>query len=124
MRKIFVAVAVALTPIMAATAFAQATPPSGEVDASQGKAPPVANQTPEQKAAGKKHRRSSGHQAARGPQMGEGPDKPEATPEVSSEARKSAAAHRRAKNRAANEAGEFPRGGNTSAPEMQQKPKP
>jgi len=121
MRKFFVALGVALIPIMAATAFAQSTPSSGEVDASQGKPPPVAKQTPEQKAAAKKHRRSSGQQAARGPQMGEGPDRPEATPEVSSEARKSATAQRRAKNRAANQAGEFPRGGNMSAPEMQQK---
>jgi hypothetical protein len=116
MRKLLLTAGIALTQIVAVTAFAQS---SGEVDPSQGKAPPVAKQTPEQRAAGKSGRRSSGQQAARGPQIGEGPDRPEATAPVSSEQRQSGTAQRRSSMRTANKAGELSRGGSTDAPEKQ-----
>jgi hypothetical protein len=119
MRKLFLTAGVALIPMLATTAFAQS---SGEVDPAQGKAPPVAKQSPEQRAAGRSQRKSTGQQAARGPQIGEGPDRPEATAPVSSDQRKAATAERRASARAANKAGELPRGGDTDAPEKQRKP--
>jgi hypothetical protein len=119
MRKLFLTAGVALIPMLATTAFAQS---SGEADPAQGKAPAVAKQSPEQRDAGRSQRKSGGQQAARGPQIGEGKDKPDPAAPVSTDQRKTASAQRRASAGAANKAGELSRGGNTDAPERQPKP--
>jgi len=116
MTKLLLPIAVALVQMTAAPAFAQ---PQGEADAAQAKSPPKAKVTGIQQAAARHVRKDDGREAARGPQMGEGPSRPEARPAMSREERKAAAARRLDANRAANKAGEFSRGGNVDAPEKQ-----
>jgi hypothetical protein len=116
MRKILLPASFALIQLVATSAFAQS---SGEVDPAQGKAPPVAKQTPDSRAAGRAERKTTGQEAARGPQIGEGQSEPTAAPKVSRADRKAANAQRRAAAREANKTGELARGGNADAPEKQ-----
>lgn len=116
MRKILLPVSIALVQMVATAAFAQS---SGEADPAQAKAPPVAKQTPAERAAGRTERKTTGAEAARGPQMGEGQSEPTATPKVSRKERQAAHAKRRAQVAEANKAGQLPRGGSNDAPEKQ-----
>ncbi|RZL86558.1 MAG: hypothetical protein EOP82_29490 [Variovorax sp.] len=116
MKTIFLPLGVVLVQSLAGISFAQS---SGEVDPAQGKARPTAKTTPSERSEARGERRTEGAEAARGPQMGEGDPLPTAKPKVSAADRKSATEKRRAENRAANKAGELPRGGNADAPERQ-----
>jgi len=116
MRKIVPLLGAALIQVMAGAAFAQS---SGEVDPTQGKAPPVARTTPAERSEARTDRRATGSNAARGPQMGEGQANPVTAPSQPRADRRSAAAKRRAANSAANKEGKFSRGGNNDAPERQ-----
>ena len=118
MRKITLSLAIGmgLISMVTSTAFAQS---SGEADPAQAKAPPTAPTTATERSAARDARKTTGKQAARGPQMGEGQSQPVAGPKVASADRKTAASQRQAANRAANKAGQFSRGGNNDAPERQ-----
>jgi hypothetical protein len=110
---------IALAQMLAISAFAQSTPSTGEADPAQSKARPTSKTTPTERGDARGERRVDGGEAARGPQMGEGESKPAAKAKLSREERRAAAEQRRAANRAANKAGELPRGGSGDAPEMQ-----
>jgi len=120
MRKILLTAGLALIPMIATNALAQTS--SGEVDPAQGKARPTAPTTPAERSEARGERKEAGAAAARGPQIGEGQPQPAAAPKVSREDRKAANAKRRASTGQANKAGQLSRGGNTDAPERQQKP--
>ena len=119
MRKILLTAGLALIPMIASTAFAQS---SGEADSAQSRARPVAPTTPAERSEARGERKDAGAAAARGPQIGEGQPQPTAAPKVPREERKAANKKRRAATGQANQAGQLSRGGNTDAPERQQKP--
>jgi hypothetical protein len=118
MRKLLLPVGIALIQLAATAAFAQS---SGTADPAQAKAPPMAKQTPAERAAGRTERQTTGQEAARGPQMGEGQSIPAPTAKVSRKDRKAANAQRRATVAEANKAGELSRGGSSDAPEKQKR---
>lgn len=103
---------------VASSAFAQGR---GEADPTQAKAPPMARTTAAERRAARDLRKKNGERAARGAQMGEGQSEPVVRPFVPLNERMDAS-HRRAEaNRAANQAGAFPRGGSGDAPEKQKR---
>lgn len=118
MKTAISTVTLVLMQMMTAPAFAQS---SGEADPAQGKAPPSARTTLQERSSARSARKVQGADAARGPQLGEGPGKPAARPALAAGDRKDAAARRRAVNSAANKAGQFSRGGNGDAPEKQKR---
>ena len=119
MKKVAFPMVLALAQMIAMTAFAQS---SGEADPAQAKSPPAAKTTKAERSAARGERKTTGAEAARGPQMGEGQSEPEDAPKVSKSDRKAARAKRHADTSVAMKEGKLSRGGSSDAPEKVRKP--